>query len=99
MTSVSLVSGAHVFFQVPSGALVDLQYQHDTNRWTAQIMRTQVTVQPRSPLCAIQGPSSVSLFFVGDNNCIYYVTRSTVQDASEWEGNFVSFLFPSLSMI
>ncbi|KAH1439155.1 hypothetical protein KXX13_005402 [Aspergillus fumigatus] len=86
MTSVSLVSGAHVFFQVPSGALVDLQYQHDTNRWTAQIMRTQVTVQPGSPLCAIQGPSSVSLFFVGDNNCIYYVTRSTVQDASEWEG-------------
>ncbi|EAL86851.1 uncharacterized protein AFUA_7G06210 [Aspergillus fumigatus Af293] len=85
MTSVSLVSGAHVFFQVPSGALVDLQYQHDTNRWTAQIMRTQVTVQPGSPLCAIQGPSSVSLFFVGDNNCIYYVTRSTVQDASEWE--------------
>ncbi|KAK9638213.1 hypothetical protein HCH54_009076 [Aspergillus fumigatus] len=86
MTSVSLVSGAHVFFQVPSGALVDLQYQHDTNRWTPQIMRTQVTVQPGSPLCAIQGPSSVSLFFVGDNSCIYYVTRSTVKDSSEWEG-------------
>ncbi|PKX95135.1 uncharacterized protein P174DRAFT_126591 [Aspergillus novofumigatus IBT 16806] len=85
MASVSQVSGAHVFLQNPSGALVDLQHQRDANRWTAQIMLMQVTAQTGSPLCAIQGPSSIYLFFVGGDNCVYYVTRSTKKDASEWE--------------
>jgi hypothetical protein len=89
MASVSHVSGAHVFLQTSSGALVDLQYQRDANHWTAQIMLMQVTAQTGSPLCAIQGPSSVYLFFVGGDNCVYYVTRSIEKDASEWESKFV----------
>ncbi|CRG87126.1 hypothetical protein PISL3812_04141 [Talaromyces islandicus] len=87
MTSVTLASGAHVFFQSPNGILVDLQYHQDIKEWTQHSMR--ITAQEGSPLYATQAFSKVFLFFIGRDNCIYYVARSTDGPMSDWQSTAI----------